>query len=169
MMIYIMSGRLRNTKTFAGEYDMPMLGLVRDSDRKGRAFCFIDAWIFRLEEGAYARLGCGDQVKIAAANVQAAIGKTAGGGEVKKIMLAGTLAREDAAGLCEKLTSQIPEVSWSAYMQIVFQADAIKELEDYDGVLFVEKRGVSDSRFIVKERKIAAEHGVPVLGSVIWC
>lgn len=169
MMIYIMSGRLRNTKTFAGEYDMPMLGLVRDSDRKGRAFGFIDAWIFWLEEGAYARLGCEDQVKIAAANVQAAIGKTAGGGEVKKIMLAGTLAREDAAGLCEKLTSQIPEVSWSAYMQIVFQADAIKELEDYDGVLFVEKRGVSDSRFIVKERKITAEHGVPVLGSVIWC
>ena len=47
----------------------------------------------------------------------------------------------------------------------------IKRVEagDYDGVLFVEKRGVSDSRFIVKERKIAEERGVPVLGSVIGC
>lgn len=168
MMLYIMSGRLRNTKTFAEEYGMPMLGLVRNSDRK-RAFGAVDAWIFRLEEGAYARLGCEDQVKIAAANVQAAIRKMPGKRDKKKIMLAGTVAREDAAGLCEKLTAQIPEVSWSSYVQIVFQADAIRELEDYDGILFVEKRGISDSRFIVKERKMAAERGVEVLGSVIWC
>ena len=141
---------------------------MRNADRK-RAFGAVDAWIFRLEEGAYARLGCEDQVKIAAANVQAAIRKMPGKGDKKKIMLAGTVAREDAAGLCEKLTAQIPEVSWSSYVQIVFQADAIRELEDYDGILFVEKRGISDSRFIVKERKMAAERGVEVLGSVIWC
>ncbi len=168
MMIYIMSGRLRNTKTFAGEYGMPMLGLVRSSDKK-RAFGLIDAWIFRLEEGAYARLGGEDQVKIAAANVQAAVRKLADRQDGKKIMLAGTVAKGEIAGLCEKLTSYVPEVSWSPYVQIVFQADAINELEDYDGVLFVEKRGVSDSRFIVKERKIAEERGVPVLGSVIGC
>ena len=101
--------------------------------------------------------------------MQAAIRKMPGKRDKKKIMLAGTVAREDAAGLCEKLTAQIPEVSWSSYVQIVFQADAIRELEDYDGILFVEKRGISDSRFIVKERKMAAERGVEVLGSVIWC
>ena len=39
MMLYIMSGRLRNTKTFAEEYGMPMLGLVRNSDRKRAVRC----------------------------------------------------------------------------------------------------------------------------------
>ncbi len=164
----VLASPSREALKFAGEYGMPMLGLVRSSDKK-RAFGLIDAWIFRLEEGAYARLGGEDQVKIAAANVQAAVRKLADRQDGKKIMLAGTVAKGEIAGLCEKLTSYVPEVSWSPYVQIVFQADAINELEDYDGVLFVEKRGVSDSRFIVKERKIAEERGVPVLGSVIGC
>lgn len=84
-------------------------------------------------------------------------------------MLAGTAPEKEVALLCAQLTEEMKEISWSAYTQIVFRADALKELGDYDGILFVEKKGVSDTRFIFKERKLALDREVKALGMVVLC
>lgn len=169
MLQYIMSGRLQDTREFTREFGMPMLGLIKDSGSKKRRFGFIDLWIFRLEEGAYARLGSEEQIKLTAANIHTSIAKEIGKKEIKKIMIAGTVEEKEAASLYSRLTEDMQEISWSPYMQIVFRADALEELENYDGIIFIEKRRVSDARFILKERKLALDRDVKVLGTVVMC
>ena len=146
---------------------MPMLGMVRDSGTEKRWFGKIDAWIIRLEEGAYGKLGFEEQVKLAAANVQAAVTKAGKENEVKKIMLAGTMPEKEVASLYAKLVSEIEGITLSDYTQIVFQADALRKLEDYDGILFLEKKRASESQFIMKERRLALDRGVKILGTVV--
>ena len=166
-VLYIMSGRLQSTGGFAEEFGMPMLGVVRDSGTEKRWFGKIDAWIIRLEEGAYGKLGFEEQVKLAAANVQAAVTKAGKENEVKKIMLAGTMPEKEVASLYAKLVSEIEGLTLSDYTQIVFQADALRKLEDYDGILFLEKKRASESQFIMKERRLALDRGVKILGTVV--
>lgn len=67
-------------------------------------------------------------------------------------MLSGTLDETETTMVCQCLISEITEVSLSPYKQILFQPSALNELENYDGILFLEKRGSSDSSFIRQEK-----------------
>ena len=49
----------------------------------------------------------------------------------------------------------------------MFHAAALKKLEYYEGVLFVEKRGESYERLIRLERELAVSRDVTVLGSIV--
>ena len=167
MLLYMMGGKLQNTDNFKIEFGMPLLGVVRDSGKKKKLFGFIDNWVFRLKEGSYASIGFEEQIKMAASNVQAAIARMSSDQEMQKVMLAGTMAEKDAAALCAKLSSELQGISLSPYMQIVYQSSALKELENYDGVLFLEKKGASSSAMIQQERKSASDRNVTVLGAIV--
>lgn len=167
MLLYMMGGKLQNTDNFNMEYGMPLLGVVRDTGRKKKLFGFIDNWVFRLREGSYASIGFEEQIKMAASNVHAAIARKSSEGDLKRIMLAGTMPEKDAAALCTQLSKELQGVSLSPYMQIVYQSSALKELENYDGILFLEKKGASASSMIQQERKAASDRNVTVLGAVV--
>lgn len=161
--IFLMSGRLESTDGFREEYGMPLLGQVTKQDGKKRIFGFIDKWLVRLQEGAYADITYEEQVKIAAANLKAAAKE----GDLKKIMLAGTIAKEEAEAFRAEFAKELDGITLSGYERIVFQASALEELDSYDGVLFLEKQGTSYSKMIKKERALAVNRDVKVLGAVV--
>ena len=163
VVIFLMSGRLESTDGFREEYGMPLLGQVTKQDGKKRIFGFIDKWLVRLQEGAYADITYEEQVKIAAANLKAAAKE----GDLKKIMLAGTIAKEEAEAFRAEFAQELDGITLSGYERIVFQASALEELDSYDGVLFLEKQGTSYSKMIKKERALAANRDVKVLGAVV--
>lgn len=167
MLLYMMGGKLQNTDNFNMEFGMPLLGVVRDSGKKKKIFGFIDNWVLRLKEGSYASIGFEEQIKMAASNVQAAIARKSLDGKLQKIMLAGTMTEKDAAALCRQLSFELQGVSLSPYMQIVYRSAALKELENYDGILFLEKKGASNASMILQERKAASDRNVTVLGAVV--
>lgn len=169
LILYLLGGRLQDTECFKEEFEMPLLGIVRLSGTKRKVFGFIDNWVFGLRGGVYAKISYEEQIKMAATNVQTAVDMNFPGRALNKIMLSGTIAEKDAASLCMQLASELQDVSLSSYSQIVFQSSALRELGDYDGILFFEKRGVSDSGFIVQERKMALDRGVKVLGTIVVC
>ena len=119
-----------------------------------------------MEEGPYAKIPRKEQIKIAAVNVQAAIRKNSEG-QIKRVMLAGTVAGDDVAEICEEIAKEVEDVTFSPYRQIVFHAAALKKLEYYEGVLFIEKRGESCERLIRQERELAVSRDVSVLGTII--
>ncbi|MEY8375139.1 hypothetical protein AALD22_05075 [Lachnospiraceae bacterium 56-18] len=135
-MRYVMSGKLHSESGFQEKFGMPLLGVVRKSERKKKVFGFIDRWIRRLEEGPYAKIPRKEQIKIAAVNVQAAIHKNPEK-KIKRVMLAGTIAGDDVIEICEGLAEEIEEVTFSPYRQIVFHAATLKKLEYYEGILFI--------------------------------
>lgn len=163
VVVFLMSGRLESTDGFREEYGMPLLGQATKQDDKKRIFGFIDKWLVRLQEGAYADITYEEQVKIAAANLKAAAKE----GDLKKIMLAGTIAKEEAEAFRAEFAKELDGITLSGYERIVFQASALEELDSYDGVLFLEKQGTSYSKMIKKERALAADRDVKVLGAVV--
>ena len=166
-MGYVMSGRLQDISNFQQKFGMPLLGVVRKSEAKKRLFGFIDRWICRLEEGPCAKIPRKEQIKIAAVNVQSAIHRNQDE-KIQRVMLAGTTAGDDVLEICEQLAEEIGDVTFSPYRQIVFHAAALKKLEYYEGVLFIEKKGESFERLIKQEKELAVDRDVSVLG-IIMC
>lgn len=163
---YVMSGRLQDINNFQQKFGMPLLGVVRRSVMKKRWFGFIDRWIGRLEEGPYAKIPRKEQIKITAVNVQSAIHKNPGE-KIKRVMLVGSIEGDDVLEICEQLTKEIEEVTFSPYWQIVFHATALKKLEYYEGILFIEKKGESYERLIRQEKELAISRDVRVLGMIV--
>ncbi len=164
VVIYLMSGKLQSTESFREEFGMPLLGQITKSPAKKRIFGFLDRWLQRIEEGEYADITYEEQLKIAAANLKTAISKDGG---MKRIMLAGTIAKDEAEAFRTRLVPELEGITVSAYERIVFQASALEELDRYDGVLFLEKRGVSYTKLIKKEKSLVADRNVAVLGAVV--
>lgn len=164
ILIYLMSGRLQSTETFREEFGMQLLGEVKAPAEKKKFFGFIDTWLYHLEEGAYANISKDEQMRIAAASLKGAAAQKEG---LKKIMLTGTIAKEDVAEFCGCLKEHMQDTVFSDYRQIVFDAAALEELDGYDAVVFLEKKGVSYSKLIKKERELASGRDIPVLGTVV--
>lgn len=168
-IFYMLGGRLHNIENFETWFGMPLLGIIRTSGTKKKLFGFIDTWIFQLGGGFYTKISFEEQIKMAAANVQASFARNFAEDGMKKIMIAGTVSEKEVASLYTQLMSEMKELSASSYMQIVFQSSALKELEDYDGIVFMENKRVSNAELIVQERRLALDRNVKVLGTIIMC
>ena len=164
VVIYLMSGKLQSTENFKEEFGLPLLGQITKNPEKKRIFGFVDRWIQRMEEGEYADITYEEQLKLAAANLKAAV---AGEKSMNKIMLAGTIGAEEAEAVRSRLIAELTGISLLPYERIVFQAAALEELDGCDGVVYLEKRGVSCTKLIRKEVSLAADRGVKILGAVI--
>lgn len=164
-MSYVMSGKLQNESDFQHRFGMPLLGVVRKSEKK-RWLNFIDLWIRRLEEGPYSIISRKEQIKIAMINTQFAIHKNKTG-ELKRVMLAGTATDDDVIEVCEELKREIVGVTFSSYRQILFHATALKMLENYEGILFLEKKGESYERLIRQEKELALNRNIKILGVIV--
>ena len=151
---------------FQRKFGMPLLGVIRKNEKKKKIFGFVDRWIRRLEEGPCAKIPRTEQIKMAAVNVQALIHRNPEE-NIKRVMLAGTVTGEDVAEICEQLKKEIGEVTFSPYRQIIFHAAALKKLEHYEGVLFIEKKGESYEKLIRQEKELAEDREIKVLGVVL--
>lgn len=164
MPVYILCGKLQNIERFHYDFGIPVLGNICVLENSSKVFSFIDRWILQLEKGPYAKIPYKEQVQIAASNIQNAIRKE----ELKKIMLAGTISEEEAEDIYSEAVSEIVGVTFSDYKQVAFQASALKEMGNYDGILFIEKKGRSYSKYIKLERDLAMDRGIKILGAVIF-
>lgn len=162
-MSYVMGGKMQSESEVQGKFGMTLLGVVRKNETK-KIFGFIDRWISRIEEGPYAKIPRKEQIKIAAVNVQAAIHRNH---EIKRVMLAGTTTGDDVIEICEGIVENIDDVIFSPYRQIIFHAAALKKLEYYEGILFIEKKGVSCERLIRQEKELAHNRNIKVLGMIL--
>ena len=165
-MSYVMGGKLQDESNFQRKFGMPLLGVIRKNEKKKKIFGFVDRWIRRMEEGPCAKIPRNEQIKMAAVNVQASIHRNPEE-NIKKVMLAGTVTGEDVAEICAQLKEEIGEVTFSPYRQIIFHAAALKKLEYYEGILFIEKKGESYEKLIRQEKELADDREIRVLGMVL--
>lgn len=166
ILIYLISGKLQSTEMFQEEYGMYLIGDVKAPRQKKKFFGFIDMWLYHLEQGAYANIPREEQMRIAVASFKGAVERIRQKEDLKKIMLAGTIAEKDVAEFCDCLKENVPELECSSYKQIVFDAEALEELEFYDAVVFLEKKGLSYSKLIKKEKELAYSKNAEVLGVI---
>ena len=166
-MSYVMGGKLQDESNFQRKFGMPLLGVIRKNETKRKIFGFVDRWIRRMEEGPCAKIPRNEQIKIAAVNVQNAIHKDTEK-KIKRVMLAGTIANNEVIEICEQLVEEIGGITFSPYRQIVFHAAALRKLEYYEGILFIEKKGESYEKLIRQEKELANSRDVRVLGIIVY-
>ena len=164
ILVYLMSGKLQSTEMFREEFGMQLLGEVKAPAENKKFFGFIDNWLYHLEEGAYANISREEQMRIAATSLKGAVHQK---GDLKKIMLAGTIAKEDIIEFWDCLNENVQGVTFSSYKQIVFDAMALEEIGDYDAIVFLEKKRVSYCKLIKKECELASGREIQVLGTVV--
>ncbi len=157
ILVYITSGKLQSVECFEEEFGMKLLGRVADT---GKGKNFIDRLVYRLEEGPYADIPYEEQIKIVAANIKAA------SKGLQKIMLAGTMSEKVLEDVCAKLKAEITGVEFSTYKQLVFCAAALEEVNEYDGVVFLERKEVSTTKLIHREKELVESRDVKVIGTV---
>ena len=87
--------------------------------------------------------------------------------KIKRVMIAGTVASDDVMEICEWLAEEIEDVTFSPYRQIVFHAAALKKLEYYEGVLFVEKIGETCEKLIKEEKKLVDNRNIKIIGTIV--
>ena len=120
--------------------------------------------IQQLGEGAFAALPYDERIKIVASNVKTVIPKKDGN---TYIMLAGTIALRDAKEVCTAIANEIEGVVFSDYRQLIFDASALEELVNYDGIIFIEKMNVSSMELLCQECKMTTDRGKKILGVVV--
>ncbi len=164
IVLFLMSDRLRSTDNFENKFGMRLLGrIVEPLGGKG-LFRVFDQGIQRLCEGAYANLPYEEQIKIVSENVKTALPSKEG---LHRVMIAGTIAAKDVKEVCAAIVKEIDGVVFSDYRQLIFDASALEELNECDGILFIEKKDVSSNRLIYQEGKMAADRNVKILGAVV--
>lgn len=161
---YLLSRKLQSTRRFQEEFGMQLLGEVKAPKYKKQLFGFIDDWLYRLEEGIYANIPREEQINIVVASLKGMIAQKEG---LKKIMLTGTIAKEEVKEFYDCLRENIHEVTFSSYKQIVFDSMALEELDNYDALIFLEEKRVSYSKLIKKEQQLVSGRDIEVLGVVI--
>nr|WP_302167807.1 hypothetical protein [uncultured Schaedlerella sp.] len=166
---YMFSGKLQDIEHFKERFEIPLIGMAHTMETKRKIFGFIDAWIYKLRGGFYPQIGYEEQIKIMAANIEATIVRDSCEKNMRKIMIAGTLPEKMVVSLYTQLTAETKNVIFSSYKQIIFQASALRELENYDGILFIEKKGTSSLEHIVQEKKLATDRKVNILGMIVLC
>ncbi len=164
IVLFLMRDKIRSTENFENKFGMRLLGRVIEPADSKRLFGFLDRWFQRLGEGVYANVPYDEQIKIVSENVKTAISPKEG---LPHIMVAGTIAAQDAKAVSTAVVKGINGVVFSDYRQLIFDASALEELNDCDGVLFIEKKDVSSARLICQESKMAADRNVKILGAVI--
>lgn len=164
ILSYIMSNKVQNIDDFEKKFGIKLLGHIKTEFEKKRWFGLVDRWVYTLEEGAYASIPIEEQIKIATANLKAVLSKNE---DLKRVMIAGTIAEKETSVICAALADNIDGVEFSSYKQIVFCASALEEVNEYDGILFLEKQGVSASKLIQKELELTLNRKAEVLGAII--
>ena len=161
---YIMGGKVHNMDDFEEDYGIKLLGCIAEPVSRKGVFGFVDRFIRQMEEGAYAKLSVSEQIKMAIANLRTELSQNE---NLKKIMLAGTIQEKETRNICKQLKNGIEGVAFSSYQRLIFSPDAVDKLENYDAVIFLEKEGTSQSKFLEKEKKIVAGRGKKVLGVIM--
>ncbi len=164
IVFFIMNDKLHSIENFEARFGMCLLGRVIEPVKGKGIFGILDRWIQQLGEGAFAALPYDERIKIVASNVKTAISKKEGN---TCIMLAGTIASRDAKEVCAAIANTIGGVTFSDYRQMIFDASALEELVNYDGVLFIEKKDVSSLNLLCQESKMAKDRGANTLGVVV--
>lgn len=163
-LVYVTSNKLQNADTFEEEYRVKLLGRVNQPVDEKKWFAFLDSWIYRIEQGAYANISFDEQMRIAASNIKAEAFMNGG---LKKVMIAGTIGKNEIESACIQLAEGIEDIIFSEYKQIVFSAADLEELDNYEGIFFLEKRGKSLSKLVHQEKELAESRNVKILGAVI--
>lgn len=157
----LISSRILFLSHFEESFSVRLLGYLPQKEKT----CRVDRWIERKERGGLGQLSQEELRELTIANLQKTLHKEK---EVKKVFLSGTL-KEEIIPSFEQIRTELQKMGYEAsgYEKIYCTPKSWKRLEEYDAILFAEKRAVSNAKDVLQEIEIAKELDLKILGVVI--
>ncbi|WP_349671666.1 hypothetical protein [Lacrimispora sp.] len=155
---YVMNGKINTDEDLKNRFGLKHLGGFAQT-RVKRALSGIDMWLDRLEGREI--ISNETIVDIISANILGMINK----GE--SIFLTGMVEEARLADLTEKLQQRLSEIKLGFGIDILHSAVSLRNLQQYDTVIFVELRKQTKLREIEKEIELVRNMKKEVLGYIV--
>lgn len=164
IICYIFDNHLKATDNLRDKYDVPQLGMIPSINEK-RVFGSVDKNIIALRNRNKRRFSEEDAIKLTATAIKIAAKKEA----LDEICLVGCDVKERSESVCNQIAKILNEdgIRTKILNNILYDAEAMADLEQVQGVVFVEKAGVTMYNEIDSELEIVARQKIEVLGGVI--
>ena len=164
-MIYIFTAKVRSTDNLQELYNIPQLGMIPADKRHKKIFDFVDKWILSLRNHNKRQFTTEEALGLASVAIKMSAGKEA----LNEICLVGCGLRERSLDVCEKVKTQLEEenIHVNILNNVLYDAQAMGELEKEKGAVLVESAGSTLYQEIIGELEILNRQGIKVLGGIL--
>lgn len=161
-VIYILNGKLRAGDELQSLYNIPQLGLIVKGG--GKKF-FVDRWIDALRNRNKRRFTGEQSLELAAAAIKISAGKQ----NLDTVCLMGCDLKAGADVVCEELKERLAKENISVKIldNVLYDAQAMAELENVRGIVLVEKAMSTMYQEIARELELTSRQGIQVLGGIV--
>lgn len=164
-MIYIFTAKIRSTDNLQELYNIPQLGLIPADKNRKNIFGFVDRWILSLRNHNKRQFTAEEALKLASVAIKMSAGKET----LNEICLVGCGLKERSLDVCEKMKAQLEEENIQVHIlnNVLYDAQAMGELEKTKGAVLVEGAGATLYQEIAEELKILNRQEIKVLGGIL--
>lgn len=158
-VVFLMSDKVASAKELKNRFGIKTLGVLEPSSKK-RAFDFVDKWLDKLE-GVDVTTPENVRYEVIAANIRNYAKDT------KNLLVTGTVDKAVLENVTGKLKELLPEsqIAYGEDMRVT--AFTLDQLSKYEGVVLVEKKGVSTYTGVSQELETIKNVGKTTVGYIL--
>lgn len=169
-MVYVLNTRIRITDNLQQLYEIPQLGQISGKKEEKKLFIFIDKWILSLKNRNKRKFTREEAVKLAAVAVKMSAERNS----LSSVYLIGCDLKEQALAVCEQVKERLEQSSPDQgslqihiLSNVLYDAQAMSNLENAQGVVLVEQAGSTLYDEISQELQLLNRQGIKALGGIV--
>lgn len=164
-IIYIFNTKIRYTDNLQELCDIPQFGLIPAPENNKKIFGFIDKWLLSLRNHGKRQFTPEEALDLASVAVKMSAGKEA----LTEISIIGCGLKERSLNTCEKIKEQLAKdnIHINILNNVLYDAQAMNELEAAKGVVLVESIGSTLYNELAEELELLKRQKIIILGGIL--
>lgn len=164
-LAYIFSTKIRATDSMQELYGLEQLGMIPAEAGRKKLFGTVDQWILSIRNHNKRPFTPEKAMELAAVAAKMAVGKEA----AQDVCLMGCGMKERTLDICQKIKIRLEEegVRVNILRDVLYDAQALAELEGVKGVILVESAGSTLYDEIAAELELLKRQGIQLLGGIV--
>lgn len=162
---YILNNKLRITDDIKKIYDLPQLGMIPQGVSQKKLFAFVDGWILKLRDHNKRTFSEEEATGLATVAVKMQAKKE----DLDAVYCIGCNLKEKSLQVAEQIQTTLQEdgISITVLNNVLYNQEAMEQLQGAKAVFLLEKAGETLYDEIVKELELLQRQGIKVLGAVV--
>jgi len=163
MMKYLLSSALRNKQDVESAFGFRMLGSVAATPKR-KIFGFIDKLVDKIFYGKGPKFTEEERMDMITAGIRI----TANKNSYDSVYVTGTSNDAETERVQDTILEKLKAagITVAKGTSVLYDPESLEKMADSSAVVFVERVGKSLNEDIVKEKQLAKEYDIPVIGAV---
>lgn len=162
-MLYVFNQKLRVSDELQVIYNISQLGLIVKAE--GKKKFFVDRWIDAMRNWNRRCFTRKQSLDLAAAAIKISAGKQ----KMDTVCLLGCDLKAGADVVCQELKERLEQehITVKILDNVLYNAEAMEELESVKGIILVEKAMSTMYNEILREIELASRQNIDILGGIV--